>query len=74
MTRKFKTALSAIFAGGLLMSSPAYASDEKEITLIHTGDFHGHLVPRPNVRSDGDGRMEGGLASVYSVIKAIRAA
>lgn len=51
---------------------PSYADDEIEITLIHTGDFHGHLIPRPNLRSDGDGRMEGGLARVYSRIKKIR--
>lgn len=46
--------------------------DEKIITIIHTGDFHGHLTPRPNLRSDGDGRMEGGLARVYTKIRQIR--
>lgn len=46
--------------------------DEVEITIIHTGDFHGHLVPRPNMRSDGDGRMEGGLARIAYKIKSIR--
>lgn len=44
----------------------------RAITLIHTGDFHGHLTARPNLRSDGDGRLEGGLARVATVIKKIR--
>ena len=42
------------------------------VTLIHTGDIHGHLVPRPNVRSDSTGHMEGGLGRMYTVIKQIR--
>ena len=45
-----------------------------EIVLIHTGDIHGHLVPRPNVRSDTANGMEGGLARIATVIKQIRAA
>jgi sulfur-oxidizing protein SoxB len=36
------------------------------------GDVHGHLVPRPNLRSDGSGRMEGGLARMYAQIEDIR--
>lgn len=56
----------------LAAGAPAYAGDGA-VTLIHTGDFHGHLVPRPNLRSDGNGRMEGGLARVATVIKRIRA-
>ena len=43
-----------------------------EVVLIHTGDIHGHLVARPNVRSDTTGRMEGGVARMYTVIKNIR--
>jgi sulfur-oxidizing protein SoxB len=43
-----------------------------EITLIHIGDIHGHLIPRPNLRSDGTGRLEGGLARMYTQIKNIR--
>ncbi len=45
----------------------------KEITLIHIGDIHGHTTPRPNLRSDGDHRMEGGLARMYTKIQQIRA-
>ena len=61
-----------------LVATPvqAYDGDEdgKVVTLIHTGDFHGHLVPRPNMRSDAIGNSrEGGLARIASIIKKIRA-
>ena len=66
-----------------LMSASAFAKpgdDETHartsvITLIHTGDFHGHLTPRPNLRSTVDypGQMVGGLARVATKIKQIRA-
>jgi 2',3'-cyclic-nucleotide 2'-phosphodiesterase (5'-nucleotidase family) len=46
--------------------------DRKKITIIHIGDLHGHTIPRPNLRSDGDGRMEGGLARMATVINDIR--
>ncbi len=63
-------------AGVLAFSAPAmagYDQGEGEITIIHTGDFHGHLVPRPNVRSDVRGKhLEGGLARIYTKIKEIR--
>ena len=45
---------------------------EVELTIIHTGDFHGHLIPRANIRSDGDGSLEGGLARVAAKINQIR--
>jgi len=61
-----------------LVATPvqAYDGDEdgKVVTLIHTGDFHGHLVPRPNMRSDAIGNSrEGGLARIATIIKKIRA-
>ena len=55
-----------------LLSAPLFASGSGEITLIHMGDIHGHLVARPNLRSDGTGRDEGGLARMYSRIQDIR--
>jgi len=68
--------LAATFAvfivASLFNSAVAADKSEKKIKLIHIGDIHGHLIPRPNVRSDGDGRMEGGLARMYTVIKKIR--
>lgn len=45
-----------------------------EVTFIHMGDLHGHLIPHPNVRSDGNGQSEGGVARIYTLIKEIRRA
>lgn len=72
MKRAIRLSILGLLAGVLpAVCAPAHAGDGK-VTLIHTGDFHGHLVPRPNLRSDGSGRMEGGLARVYAKIKEIR--
>lgn len=52
----------------------AQAKDQSgQVTLIHMGDIHGHLVERVNLRSDGNGKMMGGLARMYTVVKDIRA-
>jgi 2',3'-cyclic-nucleotide 2'-phosphodiesterase (5'-nucleotidase family) len=48
------------------------AAKGREITLIFMADIHGNLVPRPNLRGDGTGRVEGGLARMYTVIEEIR--
>lgn len=68
---------SLISAAALASSAPAPRGGSGEVTLIHTGDIHGHLVPRPNLRSDALGyrgvSMEGGVARMYTVIKALRA-
>ena len=43
------------------------------VTLIQTGDIHGHLVPRANLRSDAIGHsMEGGAARMFTLIRALR--
>ena len=43
------------------------------ITLLQMGDIHGHLIPRPNLRSDSTGLDEGGLSRLYTKIEQIRA-
>ncbi|WP_034303607.1 bifunctional UDP-sugar hydrolase/5'-nucleotidase [Herbaspirillum sp. RV1423] len=63
-------ALPLIF---LAFAAEAFAATPgAEVTLIHMGDVHGHLVEHPNVRSDGNGASMGGLARMYTVIKGIR--
>lgn len=42
------------------------------LRLLHMGDIHGHLVPRPHLRGDGDGRLQGGLARLYTLVQRLR--
>ncbi|HSD96923.1 MAG TPA: 5'-nucleotidase C-terminal domain-containing protein [Sulfuricaulis sp.] len=57
-----------------MATAPSLASaGSGTVTLIQTGDIHGHLLPRPNLRSDAIGSsMEGGVARMYTVIKQMR--
>jgi S-sulfosulfanyl-L-cysteine sulfohydrolase len=65
--------LATAFVAAMGGPTPAFAGDG-DVTLIHTGDFHGHLIPRPNVRSDAVGHStEGGLARIYTKIRELRA-
>ncbi|MEK6749461.1 MAG: 5'-nucleotidase C-terminal domain-containing protein [Pseudomonadota bacterium] len=64
--------LAAMMAVLGTLSAPSVFADESEITIVHTGDFHGHLIPRANVRSDSAGRKEGGLARIATMLKRIR--
>jgi len=53
---------------------PVAQAGNGTITLIHMGDIHGHLIPRPNQR-DGEATSHyevGGLAYLYSAIKEVR--
>jgi len=60
------------FAAVSMIPAAALAGTGK-VTLIHAGDIHGHLVPRPNLRSDAVGHsMEGGVARMYTLIKGLR--
>jgi 2',3'-cyclic-nucleotide 2'-phosphodiesterase (5'-nucleotidase family) len=65
-----------LLLGAVLGAATATAVHaDSQITIIQTGDFHGHLTPRPNLRSTADypGQMVGGLARVATKIKEIRA-
>ncbi|HQT31703.1 MAG TPA: 5'-nucleotidase C-terminal domain-containing protein [Thiobacillus sp.] len=42
------------------------------LTLLQTGDIHGHMIPRPCLRCD-DEPMLGGLAYMYTKIQQVRA-
>lgn len=66
------SASTSALAGKKPPTPPPGGGGEKTVTIIHMGDLHGHTVPRPNLRSDGDGRMEGGLARMYKEIQSIR--
>jgi hypothetical protein len=52
----FKVLIAGLAALYLL---PATAA---ELTLIHMGDLHGHLMPRPSMRATDTPKTEGGLA------------
>ncbi|GAA4868066.1 bifunctional metallophosphatase/5'-nucleotidase [Luteimonas vadosa] len=42
-----------------------------DLRLLHMGDIHGHLLPRPHLRGDGPG-MQGGLAHLYTLVERLR--
>jgi S-sulfosulfanyl-L-cysteine sulfohydrolase len=67
----YRAHCAALLIFVLLTSSAVSAAD---ITLIHMGDVHGHLVPRPaGERGDARGKTEGGLARMATRISEIRA-
>lgn len=73
---RLKTLCAAMMVASLSPLTPAFAgAGTGDLTLIQTGDIHGHLVPRPNLRSDAKGHsMEGGVARIYTKVQEIRAA
>lgn len=44
----------------------------QEVTLIQIGDIHGHLLPRPHLRSGSTRGPEGGLARMATLVERIR--
>src|SRR6185369_171837 len=67
--RRILRPLAALLALPLWIGSAGAA----EVTLIHMGDVHGHLMPRPSVRGETTAKTEGGLARMYTKIEEIRA-
>ncbi len=72
MNRLHLKAATVLLSLAVAGAMPATQAGDGKVTLIHTGDIHGHLVPRANVRSDSVGRMEGGVARMATVIKKMR--
>ncbi len=74
-TTRIKSLCAVIgLATASLISAPALATGGSgPVILIHIGDIHGHLLPRPNLRSDAvEDSLEGGVARMYTKIKQIR--
>jgi 2',3'-cyclic-nucleotide 2'-phosphodiesterase (5'-nucleotidase family) len=66
-----------LLLGAMLSAAAAtQAYADGQVTIIHIGDIHGHLAPRPNLRSTIDyaGQKVGGLARMATEIKKIQAA
>nr|MCU0842912.1 hypothetical protein [Thiobacillaceae bacterium] len=61
--------LALALAAAAIQPGAALAGDGK-LVLIQTGDIHGHLLPRANLRSDNvKSSMEGGVARMYTLIR-----
>jgi sulfur-oxidizing protein SoxB len=71
-----KQVLRGVFMTTALAALPAAQAEDipTPVTLIQMGDIHGHLIARPNLRSDGTGALEGGLSRMHTKVGQIRAA
>lgn len=70
--------LFAATSGGLALAGDSAKADKAsskrgiKITLVQIGDIHGHMIPRPTLRDEGEGGEEGGLARMFTKIEQIR--
>ena len=72
LTKLLAASVTSVVFG---LSAQAHGSTRTgEVTLIHMGDLHGHLVPHASVRSDSAGKTEGGVARIYTLVEQIRRA
>ena len=62
-------AVAMLVAPPVPIAQPAVG--ERSVTLIHIGDIHGHLVPRPDALGR-PGRTVGGVARIATVVGRIR--
>ena len=62
-------AVAMLVAPPVPIAQPAVG--ERSVTLIHIGDIHGHLVPRPDALGR-PGRTVGGVARIATVVERIR--
>jgi 2',3'-cyclic-nucleotide 2'-phosphodiesterase (5'-nucleotidase family) len=67
--------IRTLLVSSLLLTPLSAIAGSGQLTFIHIGDLHGHLIPRPNMREDAPdhGLMVGGVAYVYDQVKKIRA-
>ncbi|MEP6691806.1 MAG: bifunctional metallophosphatase/5'-nucleotidase [Gemmatimonadaceae bacterium] len=63
-------AILSLAAGATLLGA---RMPDRRVVLVHIGDLHGHLVPRPELRAAA-GRSVGGIARIATAIGRIRAA
>src|SRR5215470_16636879 len=69
--RKRSRKLSIAFA--MLLGALVTPAGGAEVTFIHMGDVHGHLMPRPSLSGKNQASTEGGLARMFTAINDIRA-
>lgn len=74
---KLETFMSSL-AGTTLLAFTVFAlpaaAETTQLNFALIGDSHGHLLPRPNLRRDAQGRVqEGGYARLVTAIKRIQA-
>ncbi len=63
-SRLFKRVLLFIFY--LVLFQGFLYSEYKQLTILHTNDIHGHILPMKDIKT---GEYSGGLAAIYGYIK-----